>query len=74
VFNVSVLNTDFLTRKNLQNAGDIVLPMDSLVDKDVLEIIVHSNKKKLGILCVPLSDLVFSEPNWFTFDVCLDSY
>jgi hypothetical protein len=73
VFYVSVLNTDFFTRKNLQNARDIALPMDSLVDKDVLEIIIHSNKKKLGKLCVPLSDLVFSEPKWFTFDVCLDS-
>jgi hypothetical protein len=32
VFYVSALNTDFFTRKNLQNARDIVLPMDSLVD------------------------------------------
>jgi len=73
VFYVSVLNSDFFTRKNLQNARDIVLPMESLADSDFLEIIVHSNKKKLGKLCVPLSDLVFAEPKWFTFDVCLDS-
>jgi hypothetical protein len=47
--------------------------MDSLADQDVLEIIVHSNKKKLGKLCVPLTDLVLAEPKWFNFDVCLDS-
>ena len=67
------MNSDFFTRKNLQNGRDIVLPMDSLADQDVLEIIVHSNKKKIGKLCVPLTDLVLAEPKWFTFDVCLDS-
>ena len=72
VFYVSILNSDFFTRKNLQNASDIVIPMDSMENYDVLEIIIHSNKKKLGKLCVPLSDLVISEPKWFTFDVCLD--
>ncbi len=41
-------------------------------DKDVLEIIVHSNKKKFGKLCINLNEILSQEPKWFSFEVKID--
>lgn len=58
IFYISVLNTEFFTRKNLKSAKDIVIPEDCIHDKAVLEIIVHSNKRKMGKLCINFNRLL----------------
>ena len=41
-------------------------------ETDILEIIVHANKRKFGKLCLTLNELLISEPTWFSFEATLD--
>ena len=61
-----MVNSDFFTRKTLATSRDISIPVTS--NDDIIEIIVHQNKSKVGKVNIKVSDISSSEPRWVTIE------
>ncbi len=61
-----MVNSDFFTRKTLANSRDISIPVTSI--DNIIEIIVHQNKSKVGKVNIKVSDINTLEPRWVTIE------
>ena len=61
-----MVNSDFFTRKTLATSCDINIPITS--NDNIIEIIVHQNKSKVGKVNIKVSDIGTSEPRWVTIE------
>ena len=61
-----MVNSDFFTRKTLATSRDISIPVTST--DNIIEIIVHQNKSKVGKVNIKVSEINSSEPRWVTIE------
>lgn len=71
-FYISLLDSDFFTRKSLRTARDIEIPLtNNFENSGILEIIVNYSKKKLGTLKLAIEEILNnSGEHWYSFDLC----
>lgn len=62
-----MIDTDFFTRKTLATSRDISIPVTS--NDNVIEIIVHQNKNKVGKVNLKVSEnSIFSDSRWVNIE------